>query len=486
MKNYSDFKEYCLNTPIKLHRKPESLKNYEAVFIDFREIPHSKFVITNCINKLSKDWSHTIVCGPSNYNFMKKLVPGVKVININKEIKNVNDYNNLLLSIEFWDLFYGSKILIYQEDTLLFHGNITPFLKYDYIGAPWVKDHIPGGYGGNGGLSLRTKSIMKECLMKYPPPPDNSFTKFDKMAEDLYFCNVMHHHSIGTLAPRKVGVLFSQEQLISDSPMGGHKFWDARDHYEYTDIPLKIPSVIQLDKTKIPRHFIQTFRDDIHVHRAIVDNIKGILSKNKGFDYRLITDSIGVKLIESHFGESAVSAFKKLKAGAAKGDFMRYIVMYIYGGVYLDMDAYIVRDISEFLDYNFVWIYDNSYNISQWFFMISPKNIILKEIIDEMITRIQNNEQNIFLATGPTLVSDVIFSKLTKEKLYNTNKSIPQTVKKDILESNNHFMDGLFLLEDSKDIVFTFPGYQKEMMYNPDNPRYVPVFNGGKSPDLYN
>ena len=59
------------------------------------------------------------------------------------------------------------------------------------------------------------------------------------------------------------------------------------------------------------------------------------------------------------------------------------------------------------------------------------------------------------------------------------------TVRKEILESNTSFMDGLFMLEDSKDIVFTFPGYQKEMMYNPENPRYIPVFGGEKSPDLY-
>jgi hypothetical protein len=48
------------------------------------------------------------------------------------------------------------------------------------------------GYGGNGGLSLRTKNIMINCL-KYPPPKG---TRFDKQPEDLYFCNTNLHISL--------------------------------------------------------------------------------------------------------------------------------------------------------------------------------------------------------------------------------------------------------------------------------------------------
>ena len=46
-------------------------------------------------------------------------------------------------------------------------------------------------------------------------------------------------------------------------------------------------------------------------------------------------------------------------------------------------------------------------------------------------------------------------------------------------------MNGLFEFEDSKNIIFTFHGYQKEMLYNDENPRYIPTW-GAASPDLYN
>jgi len=484
VKSHDEFKEFCLNNNIKLRRKPELGKKYEAVFIEFRNLPHIKHVIYNCINKLNNEWSHTIVCGNANYELIKQIVTSfkIKIIKLDENVENVNSYNNLLLNVEFWRLFSGQKLLIYQEDTYLFHGEIKPFMEYDYVGAPWVKDHVEGGYGGNGGLSLRTRETMITCLCMAQPPPDKSFTRFDKMAEDLYFCNVIYQLKLGKIAHRKVAVLFSQEQLISNNPMGGHKFWDARDRYEFVDIPYKINNSISLEKTKIPRNFIQTFREN-HIHKSVFENIQGILNKNKGFNYMLINDEMGIELIKKHFDKSVLDAFNKLRAGAAKGDFIRYIAMYIYGGMYLDMDAYIARDLSEFLNYDFVWIYDNSYNISQWFFMSSPKHFILKSIIDEMVIRINNNEQNIFVASGPTLVTDVIFGILNNEKYHRNNLDI--VFKKELLQNNHRFMNGKLMLEDSRDIVFTFPGYTKEMLYDSSNPRYIPVFGGGKSPDLY-
>ena len=486
IKSYDEFKKSI--TSIKLRRKPDTGKRYETVFIEFRVLSHIKYVIYNCINKLNSDWSHTIVCGPENYDYIKKIVGNskIRIISLKVHINNVNDYNNLLLSVSFWDLFSGDKLLVYQEDTFLFHGNISPFLEYDYIGAPWVKDHVPGGYGGNGGLSLRTKNIMKECLLKYPPPPDNSFTHFDRQAEDLYFSSTISSFSIGKVAHRKVAVSFSQEQLIPCVlPMGGHKFWEARDYYSFMNLEYKIPAEETcLKKTKIPRHFVQTFRDDIHVHKAIVDNIHNVLKNNKGFDYRLFTDTIGIEYIKEHFDEHTLDAFKKLKTGAAKGDFIRYIIMYLQGGMYLDMDACINSDMSEYLNYDFMFLYDGNYNIAQWTFMMSPKCVVMKYIIEEMVNRIHKGEQNIFLATGPELVTDVIFGLMTNQKLYKNTLS--RECKKATLEDNIHFMGGCFIHEFTKDMRQQFPGYTKEMLYDQANPRYTPIVNGGKTPELYN
>ena len=248
-------------------------------------------------------------------------------------------------------------------------------------------------------------------------------------------------------------------------------------------IPHMIKSTIVLEKTKIPRVFIQTFRNN-HVHKDVYQNIQNILNMNKSFTYLLITDSIGIELIKKYFDKKTLDAFKKLKTGAAKGDFLRYITLYLYGGVYLDMDSTITKDISKYLHNDFVWVYDGSPNFIQWFFMTSPKHYILKAVIEEMVLRIHNNESNIFLATGPTLVCDVIFGLLKKENIYNSNISI-SSFDRNYMIQHSDMNDGLFMLEDEMPIKFTFDGYTKDMLYDKDNPRYIPVWNTA-SIDLYN
>lgn len=248
------------------------------------------------------------------------------------------------------------------------------------------------------------------------------------------------------------------------------------DNFEF--IPTSIKSNIKKNNSKIPPILIQTFRNN-YVHKAVYDNIKSILDINKSFDYLLITDAIGIELIEKHFDENILSAFKRLKSGASKGDFLRYIALYVYGGVYLDMDSTITDDISNYLNNDFVFVYDGAPNFIQWFFMTSPKHYILKAIIDEMVFRINNNESNIFLATGPTLVCDVIFGICLNKKVYNSNRTINPFGRKLIVESNNSFIS-----EDKMPIKFTFDGYSKDMLYDKDNPRYIPVWDS-PSPDLY-
>jgi hypothetical protein len=119
---------------------------YEAVFIDFRILPNIEFIIRNAIFKLGSKWSFTIVCGKINNDFINNMVNiidrNIRVVCLEHNNLSQQEYSNLLTTKEFWNLFYGDKILIYQEDSLIFHSDILPFLNYDYIGAPFSKSTI--------------------------------------------------------------------------------------------------------------------------------------------------------------------------------------------------------------------------------------------------------------------------------------------------------------------------------------------------------
>ena len=46
---------------------------YEAVFIEFRILPHIEFILRNAILKLGNSWSFTVVCGYDNHVYMRDL-----------------------------------------------------------------------------------------------------------------------------------------------------------------------------------------------------------------------------------------------------------------------------------------------------------------------------------------------------------------------------------------------------------------------------
>ena len=82
------------------------------------------------------------------------------------ENHNIDQYNELLTSTFFWNLFVGSKILIWQDDSCIFGSNINDFIKWDYIGSPWIRNDNQYGVG-NGGLSASATFYLKENNLRY-------------------------------------------------------------------------------------------------------------------------------------------------------------------------------------------------------------------------------------------------------------------------------------------------------------------------------
>jgi hypothetical protein len=216
---------------------------YEAVFIDFRILPHTEYIIRNCIDKLDSSWSHTIVCGNDNYDFFKnmcdKIHPNIKIIQLNMSNVTHNMYNNLLLTKEFWNLFNGEYLLIYQSDSLIFKNNIDEFLMYDYIGSPYNKNCnviLAKEQVGNGGLSYRTKSVMLKTLDTIDIKADiysnqaKQYTKtydLDNFPEDVYFSQNIQNYNLGIVASYEIAKTFSMDTVYSEDCFGMHCMWHS-------------------------------------------------------------------------------------------------------------------------------------------------------------------------------------------------------------------------------------------------------------------
>ena len=120
-------------------------ENYnETVLIEFDILYHLEFVIRNMINKFS-DWKHTIICCEYNYLFILDICNNIfsnnnNNINIIKLDKNSNinyeNYPSLLTSSDFWNLFTGKYIMLYNSNCIIYKtSDFKKFLNYDYVGT---------------------------------------------------------------------------------------------------------------------------------------------------------------------------------------------------------------------------------------------------------------------------------------------------------------------------------------------------------------
>ena len=85
---------------------------------------------------------------------------------------DISGYTKLLLAKQFYQAFADYEyILIYQPDCLVFSDDLEYWCAkgWDYVGAPWFRDHENDPTGGlwavgNGGLSLRNVSSALAVL----------------------------------------------------------------------------------------------------------------------------------------------------------------------------------------------------------------------------------------------------------------------------------------------------------------------------------
>jgi hypothetical protein len=248
--NHYQFRYLCFKY-IDFIRKIDlpKIKNnldYEAILIEYRKFPHIEFLIRNTIFKLGSSWSYTVVCGTENYNYILEMCNrisfNIKVIKTEYENLNQSEYSKLLSSSKFWDLIFGKKVLIYQEDSIIFKTNVNDFIKYDFIGAPFPKrqNDTPNNVG-NGGFSIRTTAVMKKVIQTQTIEE----TKFNTSTlaymkntgltyppEDVYFSKVIQENILGTVADWNTAYDFSTESVPNAESFGGHKFWLSNSNWK--------------------------------------------------------------------------------------------------------------------------------------------------------------------------------------------------------------------------------------------------------------
>jgi hypothetical protein len=181
-------------------------------------------VIRNFMSLL-KTWGLIIYHGTENEDFVKekcKEYDNIYFENLNVSNLTINDYSNLLSESNFYlhikEKYNCSHILLFQVDTLLFKGedDINNFLKYDYVGAPWIWANTPPV--GNGGLSLRNIDKMIYITKNFKN------NKECPVPEDIFICFKCYENNF-IMPDIYTAGLFSSEGIYNSESCGVHGFF---------------------------------------------------------------------------------------------------------------------------------------------------------------------------------------------------------------------------------------------------------------------
>ena len=156
------------------------------------------------------------------------------------------------------------------------------------------------------------------------------------------------------------------------------------------------------------------------------ENLIKLRNQHEDFKFFLYDDKMCREFIQKHFGPNELYAFDSLIPGAYKADLWRYCVLYIYGGVYMDIKLQCVDG------FNLIYLIHeecfpkdidkgNNKGIWQGFLICKPKNEILKHCINEIIKNVKQfyYGDTCLSITGPGLMYNIV-NKYNKEYYENS------------------------------------------------------------------
>jgi mannosyltransferase OCH1-like enzyme len=193
---------------------------------------------------------------------------------------------------------------------------------------------------------------------------------------------------------------------------GKESFTDPKESFTDSVIPLKI---FQTWSTKELPYYMN------------LNSIK-LQKQNPQFEYFLFDDDDCLQFIETHFDSDVVDAYNKLIPGAYKADLWRYCVLYIHGGIYLDMKMSCVGDFRLIeLTKQEHYVKDrpqlafmkNHIGIYNAVMIQEPKNPLMLDCIVQIVKNVENQEYgySALYPTGPGMLGQLYQKKKEVYKL---------------------------------------------------------------------
>ena len=146
----------------------------------------------------------------------------------------------------------------------------------------------------------------------------------------------------------------------------------------------------------IPKRIYQTFESNSFStqFQTIVDSWK---RHNPTYEYVFYNAKDREDFIKTNFEWSVYDAYCRIIPGAYKADLWRYCILYMYGGVYVDIDTLCFGSLDNFITPDIELMVpidlnpgdDGYYNLSNGFIASIPKLPVLKNCIDRIVRNVE-------------------------------------------------------------------------------------------------
>jgi mannosyltransferase OCH1-like enzyme len=186
----------------------------------------------------------------------------------------------------------------------------------------------------------------------------------------------------------------------------------------------------------IPKRIYQTWKTK-ELPNGIRLVIKRMMELNPTYTHYLYDDTEMDSFVNEHFNGPIADAYNQLNIGASRADMWRYLILYKYGGVYLDIDSAILKCLDTLIRKEDVAIitreqFNGLYN--QWILIFKKGHPLLKAIIEQCVENInKRSSNNILHLTGSTVFTKVInkclmdSTKEIKGHIWNTPDTLLET-----------------------------------------------------------
>lgn len=217
----------------------------------------------------------------------------------------------------------------------------------------------------------------------------------------------------------------------------------------------------------IPTNIFQTWHSKI-LPPLMARSIFTIKKLNPRFNYFLFDDNDCRKFIKTYFKSDVLDAYDRLIPGAYKADLWRYCVLFIKGGIYLDIKY---TPLNGFKFINLTerqhLVYDiNGVDIYNALMVCLPGNKLLKNAIDAIVLNVKNKfyGDSSLEPTGPKLLSKLITTD---------DKPVVDLYHKELNGNNNHKI----IYFNDIPILKSYNGHTGEILKHSKKKHYSELWN---------